>query len=185
MNIPYLRTHQPDNQQPKQTEFALFNVFVIIVFLIGATFFAYQQFQSQTDLTQAFPTSLTRPNRFFSFQARLSDSSLNPITGATNMQFFLYDSGPSTSGGTLLWDSTTCSITPDQDGIVNVSLGNDCGSELDASVFSENQNVWLQIQVAAETLSPRQLIHTVGYALCQVLEKLNWILRDCRYDLVN
>lgn len=36
---------------------------------------------------------------------------------------------------------------------------------IDSSVFTENSEVWLEIQVATETLKPRQRIATVAYAL--------------------
>lgn len=142
-----------------------FNIALVILFFIGLSYFGYQQFFKEIATPLAFPTSLTRPNRTLSFQGRLTDTAQNPITSATNFRFKLYDSGPSTSGGTQLWDSGTCSVTPDQDGIFSTGLGSDCGSEIDSSVFSENANVWLQVQVGAETLSPRQSIKSVAYAL--------------------
>ncbi|MBP7768374.1 hypothetical protein KA082_00870 [Candidatus Woesebacteria bacterium] len=142
-----------------------FNLAAMALFFIGLSYFGYLQFYKNTAPTLAFPTSLTRPNRVLSFQGRLTDTSETPITSATTMRFKLYDSGPSTSGGTQLWDSGTCSVTPDQDGIFSTGLGSDCGSEITSNVFSENSNVWLQVQIGAETLSPRQSIKTVPYAL--------------------
>ena len=82
------------------------------------------------------------------------------------------------AGGTQLWSSNTCTVDPDQDGIFNVNLGagagagaddESCGAEIDDSVFTENANVWLEVTIGsgagAETLSPRQPIRTVAYAI--------------------
>ena len=145
------------------------NAFMLIVFLLGGGLLAYTQFGTEANPSLAYPTSLTRPNRTLSFQGRLTDTAKNPITTATDMRFRLYDSGPSTVGGTLLWDSSTCAVTPDQDGIFSTGLGDECGSEITEDVFTENSNVWLQVEidngVTWEVLDPRQGIKTVPYAL--------------------
>ena len=153
------------NTKTSQLLLPYLNIAFLVLFFIGLSYFGYQQLYTQVNQSLAFPTSLTRPNRVLSFQGRLTDTAQNPITSATNFRFKLYDSGPSIVGGTQLWDSGSCSVTPDQDGIFNVGLGSDCGSEIGSSVFSENANIWLQVEVAAETLSPRQSIKTVAYAL--------------------
>jgi hypothetical protein len=140
------------------------NLAMMIIFVLGLGYLGYQQFIQRAPSPFAFPTSPVRPNRELSFQGRLTDTAQNPITTATNMAFRLYDTGPGT-GGTQLWSSGTCSVTPDQDGIFNVGLGDDCGSEITENVFSENSNVWLEVQIATETLTPRQGIKTVPYAL--------------------
>lgn len=145
------------------------NTAMIVLFVLGGGFFGYQQFIKNADSPFAYPTSLTRPNRTLSFQGRLTDTAKNPITSATNIQFKLYDSGPSIVGGNILWDSGACSVDPDQDGIFSTGLGSDCGSEITDDVFSENSNVWLQVEIdngsSYEILEPRQSIKTVPYAL--------------------
>lgn len=152
---------------------AYFNLSATLLFMLGLGYFGYQQF-NQVDPSLAFPTSLTRPDRILSFQGRLTDSAQNPLTSATNLRFRLYDSLDSGGSNNLLWDSNTCSITPDQDGIFASSLGagsgagadtEDCGAEIADSVFTENSNVWLEVQVVSETLTPRQPIRTVAYAV--------------------
>ncbi|MBT3249409.1 MAG: site-specific integrase [Candidatus Pacebacteria bacterium] len=135
--------------------------FIVLVFL-GLGYFGYRQLFVETAGSLAYPSTPTRPNRVLSFQGRLTDSAQNPLTTSTNMRFYLYDA---LSGGSSLWDSTTCTVTPDQDGIFTVNLGDDCGSEISQDVFSENANIWLEASVEAETLTPRQPIRTVAYAL--------------------
>ncbi len=140
------------------------NFAMFILFFLGLGYFGYSQFIEQSAELLAYPSTPVRPNRELSFQGRLTDTAQNPVTSATNMAFRLYDTGPG-SGGVLLWNSSTCSVTPDQDGIFNVGLGDDCGAEITENVFTENSNVWLEVEVAAETLTPRQSIKTVAYAL--------------------
>ncbi|MBI5151099.1 MAG: LamG domain-containing protein, partial [Candidatus Pacebacteria bacterium] len=135
---------------------------VLVLFVSMLGIFGYQQFFRDAEQKLAFPTSLTRPNRILSFQGRLTDTAGTPLTVATNFTFKLYDA---LTSGNQLWTSGTCSITPDQDGIFSTLLGSSCGSEIASGVFSENQNVYLEVTVAAETLTPRQQIATVGYAL--------------------
>lgn len=137
----------------------------MMLFFLGLGYVGYQQFVASVSNTLAYPSTPVTPKRYLSFQGRLTDTATNPVTVATNMVFKLYDSGPSTSGGSQLWTSGTCSITPDQDGIFNTILGSSCGSEITADVFSERDEVWLQVQVGSETLSPRQRIASVPYAL--------------------
>jgi len=147
---------------------------ILIIFCAALGFGAYDQFFRRAPTPMAYPTTLTPPKRYLSFQGRLTDSSGNPITSATNMVFKLYNVS---SGGTALWNSGACSVSPDTDGIFSLLLGTTSGdnyscpsaSEIDASVFSENPEVWLEITVGTppndEVLQPRIQIATVGYAL--------------------
>lgn len=138
------------------------NLAIIALFAITLGFFGYRQFIVDANKPLAYPTSPNRPNRVLQFQGRLTDTSQNPITTATDMAFRLYDAN---TAGTLLWNSGSCSVTPDQDGIFNADLGSTCGSEISENVFTENSNVWLEVEIDTETLSPRQSIKTVPYAL--------------------
>ncbi|MEK7458042.1 MAG: site-specific integrase, partial [Patescibacteria group bacterium] len=139
-------------------------VLVLVVSMIGV--FGYQQFFQNAEQKFAFPTSLTRPNRVLSFQGRLTDSGGTPITVATNFKFRLFNHITNGTGdAAAMWASGTCAITPDQDGIFNSLLGSSCGPEIPPETFTENQNVYLEVQVVSETLTPRQQIATVGYAL--------------------
>lgn len=108
-------------------------------------------------------TSLTPPKRQLSFQGRLSDSSGTPIVTTVNVNFKLWDS---LTLGSQLYTTGTCSVTPDSQGIFNSLIGDGvCGSEIPMSVFSDNRDIYLEVGVGAETLTPRQQIATVGYAL--------------------
>lgn len=111
----------------------------------------------------AYPTTPVTPNRYLSFQGRLTNNLGTPITTAKDLIFKLYTVS---SGGTAVWDSTTCSITPDSDGIFSTLLGSSCGGAIASSVFSENASIWLGVQVAADAeATPRIQIATVAYTL--------------------
>ena len=140
-----------------------FNYAILIILMSALGFGIYTQFFKTTSPGQAYPTALTRAGRYLSFQGRLTNNLNTPITTATNITFKLYDAD---SGGSTLWNSGTCSITPDGDGIFSTLLGSSCGTEIDSSVFSENAEVWLGVTVAGDAeATPRIQIATVAYAL--------------------
>ncbi len=147
---------------------------ILVLFTSALGIFAYNQIVKQAQPSAAFPAALTRPTRQLSFQGRLTDSSDTPIVTATNVSFKLWNllsagtEGTCTSQGgeNCLYKTGTCSVSPDQDGIFNVLIGDGtCGSEIPNTVFSENQSVFLEVLVGAATLTPRQQIATVGFAL--------------------
>ncbi|MDP1614945.1 MAG: phage integrase SAM-like domain-containing protein, partial [Methylococcales bacterium] len=152
-----------------------FLILLVFASVLGAGI--YNQFFLKTTTTLAYPTALTRAGRILSFQGRLTDTVGNPITTATNVTYSLYDV---TTGGSPIYTSGACSTTPDQDGIINVLIGGSgytptpptstyntvCGSEIDASIFTENANVYLGVTVASDAeMTPRQQIANVGYAI--------------------
>lgn len=124
---------------------------------------AYEQFFRKASTPLAYPSTPQTPKRYLSFQGRLTNNLGTPVTIATNMVFKLYDAD---SGGNTLWNSNTCSITPDQDGIFSTVLGSTCGSEIGSSVFSENASVWVGVTAGGDSeATPRVQIATVAYAL--------------------
>ncbi|HOX96669.1 MAG TPA: site-specific integrase [Candidatus Woesebacteria bacterium] len=123
--------------------------------------FGYNQIIKQAPSSSAAVPTV--PRRQLSFQGRLTDSSGTPIVTAVNVIFKLWNAATS---GTQLYTSNTCSITPDSNGIFNTLIGNGtCGQEIASTVFTENRDVFLEVTVGSETLTPRQQIATVGYAL--------------------
>ena len=139
--------------------------FILLMFMAALGAGLYNQFFKQTATPFAYPSSLVKGSRTLSFQGRLTDSVKNPITTSTSMVFKLYSHLTSTAPAYLLYTTGTCSIQPDQDGIFNALIGQDCGSEIGSEVFSENANVYLDVTVGSETLTPRQQIANVGYAI--------------------
>lgn len=139
-----------------------FNLALLVIATTAMAIFAYNQIVSQARPSAA-ATALTPPKRQLSFQGRLTDSAGTPITTAVSVVFKLFNA---LTGPTQLYTTGTCSITPDQDGIFNSLIGDGvCGAEITSSVFTDNRDVYLEITVGAETLTPRQQIATVGYAI--------------------
>ncbi|KKT54493.1 MAG: hypothetical protein UW47_C0005G0041 [Candidatus Woesebacteria bacterium GW2011_GWA1_44_23] len=121
----------------------------------------YNQFFKNAQNPLAYPTSLTPPSRYLSFQGRLTNQFGNPITAVTSVTFKLYDDP---SAGTTLWTGT-CNVSPDTDGVFSSLLGSDCGTQLTSNVFSENAAVWLGVKVESDLeATPRVQIATVAYA---------------------
>ncbi len=144
---------------------------LIFMAVLGAGL--YNQFFNKNERTFAYPTSLTRAGRILSFQGRLTDSLQNPINTSVNVQFKLYNVG---TGGSSIYTTGTCSVTPDTDGVFSVLVGgagysptppqSSCGAEIPASVFTENANVYMGVSVASDAeMTPRQQIANVGYAI--------------------
>jgi hypothetical protein len=88
------------------------------------------------------------------YQGRLTDEMGNPLEGTYPMQFEIYDDA---LGNTMLWDSGVIDVDVDQ-GLFEVKLG------IDPADF-DGQGLWLQLYVDGETLSPRQELLPVPYAL--------------------
>ena len=142
-----------------------FHIAILVIFCAALSFGVYDQAKSRTQLAQAYPANPTSPSRYLSFQGRLTNQYGNPITVATDLVFKLYDDP---TAGSTLWNAagTTCSITPDQDGIFSTLLGSTCGSAITNSVFSENAQVYLGVKAGTDAeATPRVQIATVAYAL--------------------
>ncbi len=140
-----------------------FNYAILVLLMSSLGFGVYNQFFKTTSGSLAYPTSLTRAGRYLSFQGRLTNNLSNPVTTATNLVFKLYSVD---TGGVALWNSGTCSITPDTDGIFSTLLGSSCGTEIASSVFSENSAIWLGVTVGVDAeATPRVQIATVAYAI--------------------
>lgn len=123
----------------------------------------YNQFFVKTAKPLAYPLEPQRPRRIFNFQGRLTDSSGNPIVEMIRIRFRFWNAP---LGGNTLYDSGTCNITPDQNGIFSTIIGSACGEEILSTVFTENTVTYLGITVNDdEEMTPRQQIATVGYAL--------------------
>ena len=138
------------------------NIALLVLATTAMAIFAYNQIIGQARPSAA-TTALTPPKRQLSFQGRLTDSSGTPITTAVSVVFKLFNA---LTGPTQLYTTGTCSITPDSSGIFNSLIGDTvCGAEIPSSVFTDNRDVFLEVTVGAETLTPRQQIATVGYAL--------------------
>ncbi|MFH2085857.1 MAG: phage integrase N-terminal SAM-like domain-containing protein, partial [bacterium] len=146
---------------------------ILLLFTSTLAIFGYRQFSRDVRLTAAYPSTPVTPGRVLSFQGRLEDENGTPITGPTDITFKLWnhltdDTEVSCDGGgdeNCLYSTDVCSIDPDDDGVFSTQIGASCGTSIDPTVFTENTGVWLEVKVDTETLSPRQPIASVAYAL--------------------
>ncbi|MCE5228322.1 hypothetical protein LLG95_01830 [bacterium] len=95
------------------------------------------------------------------YQGRLTDSAGNPITTAVNVTFTFWSAA--TGGSQLGGFSDTDSVTPNSQGLYSTMIGDDPGTKIPDAVFTSPQ-VWLDIQVGSEHLSPRKQMVATGYA---------------------
>src|SRR3990167_5547987 len=112
------------------------------------------------------------PPRILSFQGRLTDSNSVPITATTSIVFRIYTSTSGDTGSpcaaTCLWESKTWSVTPDQNGIFSVLLGDtgQADTAIPSTLFSDNAALYLGVKAGADSeMAPRQRIAASTYAL--------------------
>jgi hypothetical protein len=107
------------------------------------------------DLSPASPAVVAAPvSSGISYQGRLTSPGGSPLNGSFTMRFVVYDDEVA---GSALWDSGNMNVTV-ENGLFNVQLG------VDQSDF-DGQELWLNIIVDGQTLSPRQEILPAPYAL--------------------
>lgn len=102
---------------------------------------------------------------YINFQGKLTDSDGNPCTGTYSIAISIYTVS---SGGTPIYVETHSSVSA-SNGIFNILIGN--GTAASGYTYTAFSNVpfdvpyWVGVQVEGETLSPRQRLVSVGYAL--------------------
>ncbi|MBI3097542.1 MAG: hypothetical protein HYY93_04750 [Planctomycetes bacterium] len=115
-------------------------------------------------LAQAVPPGLIH------LEGRLTNAGGVPANGATDIVLRLYDTGPGAGGTLLITDSHTgggaVTVT---NGIYAFDLGSGtitAGSKTTiGACFADVATVWLEMQVGAETLTPRTRMVSAAYAL--------------------
>ncbi len=106
----------------------------------------------------AAPAAPTAPSRLLTYQGHLLDASGLPVTdGAYSMAFSLWDAE---TDGAQLWgpEAHTVTIT---DGYFSLMLGTEM--PLNPAYFASD--TYLEVTVGGETLTPRQPLGAVAYAL--------------------
>ena len=92
------------------------------------------------------------------YQARLLDSYGRRLNTTVDLSFKIYDA---VTDGNLLWSETQAGVVV-QDGVYSVVLGSQ--TAIPASVFAQN-NIYLELGINGETMTPRQQITASAYAL--------------------
>jgi hypothetical protein len=104
----------------------------------------------------AAPSSTTT----VSYQGRLFDNSGDPVNGNVTLVFSLYDQA---SGGNRKWGPETHTGVPVSDGLFSVLLGSRTVDGVPQSALGGD--LWLEVSVNGETLSPREQLGAVPYAI--------------------
>jgi hypothetical protein len=101
--------------------------------------------------------------QMMNLQGRAYNQAPTPVAlnGNYNMVFSIWDTGPGLGGVQLFTE--TQNNTPINNGFYNVMLGNVTVDGIPVAVF-QNNNLWLQIQIGAETLTPRTRILSASFA---------------------
>ncbi|MHB0997089.1 MAG: hypothetical protein ACYC2I_12035, partial [Elusimicrobiales bacterium] len=102
--------------------------------------------------------AVAAPPQKVNFQGRLTDLSDNPLNGAYDVTFALY---AVPTGGTALWSETQTGLLVDN-GALEAVLGS--VAPIPYSV-ARSSAAYLQIQVGAEVLAPRQPFSSVLYSM--------------------
>lgn len=94
--------------------------------------------------------------RLINYQGRLTDAQGQPLTGAYDVTFRIYDAQ---TAGNLLWQETHAGVVVDK-GLFNVVLGS-------VAVLNPafDNPYYLEIKVGNEAMSPRQPITSSGFAI--------------------
>jgi len=93
-----------------------------------------------------------------SYQGKILDNGI-AVSTSIQMNFKLFDA---LTGGAELY-SNTSTITPSS-GLFSVLLGSAGTTALDPTIFRDSDEIYLQVTVGTETLSPRKQIVTSPYA---------------------
>lgn len=154
-----------------------FHFAILIIFLTALTFGFYNAFFQKGNQAPILAAGPTAPPRILSFQGRLTDNNDTPITTPTALRFSIYDAqAPASSSADLLWQEED-QVSPDQDGIFSILLGNTLtpctnalipatgACQIPQALFATESALFLGVTVSnTPELTPRQPLATVAYA---------------------
>ncbi len=126
------------------------------------------KFHAATWLACALAVSAVAvPPESFVYQGRLVDSNEMPVTVATEITFTFFDAA--VDGNPLVNNeklfSETDLVTPDANGIFTTIIGDNDDIGITAAGIVAFDEVWLNINVEGEDLTPRQQLFAAPYAL--------------------
>lgn len=106
-----------------------------------------------------FASCLTAAPSTIHYQGLLTDTSGTALANANHsISINLY---ASEQDEVILYTQSFSDVVSDDNGMYSIAIG-DTGL---VSVLESNDSLWLELTVNEETLSPRQAIHSVPYAL--------------------
>ena len=117
-----------------------------------------------------------------SYQGAVNDTTGNPLNGAYDVVFAIYDSA---EGGNVVWGPDLKVQVPFVNGYFNVILGpQDAVNRPLNGVFSDSDERYISIQVGQVVISPRQrfLSNPYAYATSSVSNQ-NYVLSSSRFEV--
>jgi len=108
------------------------------------------------------PASAQVPPPLIQFSNVATDEGGNPLSGAVNITFSLYNSQ---QGGEPLWTETQSNVQLDPTGHYSVQLGITKPNGVPTALFTTGEARWLGVQVAEQAEQPHILLLSVPYAL--------------------
>ena len=93
------------------------------------------------------------------YQGLITDGSGSPIVSTTNT--IITNLYATALDEAILYSESFTDVVSNNDGIYSIQIGD---SNLQ-TLLEENSDLWLELTINGETLSPRQLINAVPYAL--------------------
>ncbi|MEK9176448.1 MAG: site-specific integrase, partial [Patescibacteria group bacterium] len=111
-----------------------FHLAILLLFVSVLGYVIYSYVNPNKNQPKTFAALPTAPPRVLSFQGRLTDNSDNPITSSTPLRMAIYNN-LTASGAALLWQEIV-TVSPDNDGIFSIILGNN--TVIPLTVFAEN-----------------------------------------------
>ncbi|MCE5228326.1 hypothetical protein LLG95_01850 [bacterium] len=96
------------------------------------------------------------------YQGRLTDPAGNPITTPVSITFTFWSAatGGAQLGGTY-YDTDT--VTPNSQGLYSTMIGDETGAKIPDVIFTAPQ-VWLNVNIGSENLSPRKQMVATAYS---------------------
>ena len=133
---------------------------ILIIIVTSGTLFFFDKTDFLHSPPKAILSTHISPKTLF-FTGKLLDRLNNPINSPKDVTFSLYNH-PTNFSNSLIWKEVH-TISPNSDGTFSVVLG--INNPLSESIFSENEKLFLGIQVGSdEELSPRQQIPTTQFS---------------------
>jgi hypothetical protein len=129
--------------------------------LVLALFLAQNVWARSGQDTLSVSASLASVNaNRISYQGRLMDNQGQPLNGQVNLTFTLYDDPALTEAEHIKWGPETHLNVPVSNGLFSVPLGSLTEGGIPAGLWeSATYDLYLQISVNDETLTPREPIH--------------------------
>ncbi|MBU0661296.1 hypothetical protein KKG22_03920 [Patescibacteria group bacterium] len=132
----------------------IFGIFLFFVFAVSTLFFSVAQ-------------TVTAPPNIITYQGKLLEGGL-AVTSTKQMKFVIYDD---LSAGTALYTASgtvgtplAVSITPSS-GIFAIDLGDTAYNTLDPQIFAGNSDLFLEVTVGSDILSPRKRLTAAPFAM--------------------